>query len=263
MARKFANNAFSLLAAGITDVATTLTVTAGEGAKFPSPGAGEYFMLALIDGVNTEIVKVTARTTDSMTIVRAQEGTVASAFSTGAVTSHRLTAEALTAFEGHTTDQAAHSSFAAGTKMLFAQTAAPTGWTKDTTHNDKALRVVSGTAGSGGSVAFTTAFASKAVSGSIGNTTDSGTVGGTTLSTAQIPSHTHTHESHLASYQGGSQAVSKQQLDSVNTVTNVGATGGGGSHTHGLTMNAHNHTFTGTAIDMAVQYVDIIIATKD
>lgn len=101
MARKFANNAFSLLASGITDVATTLTVTTGEGTKFPSPGASEYFMLALYDGANTEIVKVTARTTDSMTIVRAQEGTTARAFSAGAVVSHRLTAEALTAFEDH------------------------------------------------------------------------------------------------------------------------------------------------------------------
>ena len=51
--------------------------------------------------------------------------------------------------------------FAPGTAMLFAQTAAPTGWTKSTTHNDKALRVVSGTAGSGGSTAFTTVFASR------------------------------------------------------------------------------------------------------
>src|SRR5712671_6740374 len=35
--------------------------------------------------------------------------------------------------------------FASGTRLLFQQTSAPTGWTKDTTHNDKALRVVSGT----------------------------------------------------------------------------------------------------------------------
>ena len=47
--------------------------------------------------------------------------------------------------------------FPSGTLMLFQQTASPTGWTKETTHNDKSLRVVSGTAGSGGSVAFTTA----------------------------------------------------------------------------------------------------------
>ena len=34
---------------------------------------------------------------------------------------------------------------ASGTTMLFQQSTAPTGWTKQTTHNDKALRVVTGT----------------------------------------------------------------------------------------------------------------------
>lgn len=71
----------------------------------------------------------------------------------------------------------------AGTKMLFVQTAAPTGWTKDVTHNDKALRIVSGAASTGGTVAFTTAFMSKAVLG---------TNAGTALTQAQTPAHTHT-----------------------------------------------------------------------
>ncbi|BCV03688.1 MAG: hypothetical protein CM15mV71_320 [Caudoviricetes sp.] len=40
-------------------------------------------------------------------------------------------------------------------RMLFQQTSAPTGWTKDTSDtNNRALRVVSGSAGSGGSVAL-------------------------------------------------------------------------------------------------------------
>ena len=50
------------------------------------------------------------------------------------------------------------TAFASGTAMLFQQTSAPTGWTKSTTHNDKALRVVSGTASSGGTSAFSTAM---------------------------------------------------------------------------------------------------------
>ena len=49
-----------------------------------------------------------------------------------------------------------------GTKMIFNQTAAPTGWTKVTgSGNDTALRVTTGTVGTGGSVAFETALASK------------------------------------------------------------------------------------------------------
>lgn len=74
-----------------------------------------------------------------------------------------------------------------GTAMLFQQTAAPTGWTKVTTDNDAALRVVSGTAGTGGTVGFTTAFASQAVSGSVattGSTTATGSVADTGTTTA-------------------------------------------------------------------------------
>lgn len=95
------------------------------------------------------------------------------------------TANANTVFAGPTTGAAAapgfralvaadipaSSTFASGTTMLFVQTAAPTGWTKSTTHDNKALRVVSGTAGSGGSVAFTTAFASQTPAGTVSTST--------------------------------------------------------------------------------------------
>lgn len=129
----------------------------------------------------------------------------------------------------------------AGTAMIFAQTNAPTGFTKSTTHDNKALRVVSGAAGSGGSVAFTTAFASQAVSGTVGNTT---------LTTAQMPSHTH---GSVTVPTGGDRGLAGCLGSGQNNGTS-GATGGGGSH---------NHSFTGTAINLAVQYVDVIIATKD
>jgi hypothetical protein len=146
--------------------------------------------------------------------------------------------------------------------MMFQQTSAPTGWTKDTTHNNKALRVVNGTAGSGGSVNFTTAFANKSTSGSIGNTSAGGTVAGHTLTTAQIPSHTHsvptwTYNVHVADF---SRAYARGTGASAVT---SGAAGGGGSHNHGFTGASHNHSFSGTAIDLRVQYVDLIIATKD
>jgi hypothetical protein len=91
------------------------------------------------------------------------------------------------------TFQAAGGGFASGTVMLFAQTAAPTGWTKNTTTGDNsALRVVTGTASTGGSVGFTTAFASQTPTGSVSITTVSGSAGATTLTTPQIPSHSHT-----------------------------------------------------------------------
>ncbi len=135
-----------------------------------------------------------------------------------------------------------------GTKMMFVQTAAPTGWTKDTTHDNKALRVVSGTASTGGSVAFTTAFASQSVAG---------TVGSTTLSTSEIPAHAHTHlVYHDYGYGAGAPNRTTGMVNGGGGAANLSGnnTGGGGSH---------NHSFTGTAINMAVSYVDTIIATKD
>lgn len=133
----------------------------------------------------------------------------------------------------------------AGTKMLFAQAAAPTGWTKDTTHNNKALRVVSGSGGgSGGSVDFSVAFASQAVLG---------TVGGHALTTAEMPAHTHAYTA------GGSATISLSAggvpvNQSSPTGSTTGSTGNGDPHTH---------SFTGTAINLAVKYVDVIIAAKD
>lgn len=141
---------------------------------------------------------------------------------------------------------AATTAFPSGTVMLFVQSAAPTGWTKSTAHNDKALRVVSGSVSSGGSVAFSTAFASQAVSGSV-------SVGATTLSTAQMPSHTHTEQgSNIFPSGGFAEGTSAYSFAGSST----GATGGGGSHTH-------SGSFTGTSINMAVQYVDVIICTRN
>jgi hypothetical protein len=153
----------------------------------------------------------------------------------------------------------------AGTTMTFVQTAAPTGWTKSTTHDNKALRVVSGAAGSGGSVNFTSAFTSQSVTGTVANHT---------LTTAQIPAHTHTavvtdpgHTHTPDAYvqpAAGAGSVGTGAVLSPGTGLTISTnttgisvsnnnTGGGG---------AHNHGFTGTAINLAVQYVDVIIAVK-
>jgi hypothetical protein len=122
--------------------------------------------------------------------------------------------------------------FPSGTLMLFQQTAAPTGWTKQTDHNDKALRVVTGSASSGGSSGFSAVFTS-------GLATDA-----TTLTTTQMPSHVHNINyatSQFGPYPGnfGSGAATYASQ----------ANGGGGSHTHGMSL--------------AVQYVDLIIASKN
>lgn len=98
MALLFANNAASTLASGITAGATSLTVATGQGAKFPSPSGGDYFLLTLTQaGQETtwEIVKVTARSGDVLTIVRGHESTTAAAWSAGDKAELRLTAGGL------------------------------------------------------------------------------------------------------------------------------------------------------------------------
>lgn len=96
----FTNNAATTLASGITSIATSLTVATSTGGLFPSPTAGQYFYATLQNTTGTviEIVKVTARTTDTFTIVRAQDGTTASAFSAGDKVELRCTAADLTNF---------------------------------------------------------------------------------------------------------------------------------------------------------------------
>jgi len=142
-----------------------------------------------------------------------------------------------------------------GTRMIFQQAAAPTGWTKDVSPsmNNASIRLTTGTVGLGGSVPFST-FAAQ-------------TIGATTLTSAQIPSHTHgvTDPGHAhiemggqAGIGGGSNVVAVDPGTNANTTSSTASattgisitnTGDGGSHTHALNMD--------------LVYVDFIVATKD
>jgi hypothetical protein len=157
---------------------------------------------------------------------------------------------------------ASPSAFPSGTLMLFQQTAAPTAWTKQTTHDNKALRVVSGTASSGGSVAFTTAFASQAVSGSVSTsiTGISGSAGAYTLQIADMPSHNH--GGYVGNGTGGHPGGGAPNPEGNQIMP---YTGGSGSHSHAFSFSSGSasSSFSGTAINLAVQYVDLIIASKD
>ncbi len=209
-----------------------------------------------------------------------------------------------------TTGIANAQAFPSGTKMLFQQTAAPTGWTKVTSGVDnKALRVVSGTAGSGGSNAFSNTLADRSITANAGNTTATGnisvanqtqtgnvsvsianaTTGGTvsnhTLTTSEMPSHSHGLTSGNYGQSVYRPAVGYYRNSGITGNTN--STGGGGAHSHGFTGGSHTHnanatfsgdthnhnaTFTGAAhnhsisvtnLDLAVSYLDVIIAAKD
>ena len=88
------NNATSLLAANLGSSDTSVSVTAGTGSLFPSLGASDYFYATVSSSAGyQEIVKVTARADDTMTIVRAQEGTTALPFPTGSRFEIRVTVQ--------------------------------------------------------------------------------------------------------------------------------------------------------------------------
>jgi len=90
--RLFTNNATTTLASGITNVATTIFLNTGDGALFPSPGTNEFFLVTMVDSSgNIEIAKCTSRATDTLTVVRAQEGTAGIAFAGGDVLELRNT----------------------------------------------------------------------------------------------------------------------------------------------------------------------------
>ncbi|MBN9134392.1 MAG: hypothetical protein J0H48_13705 [Nitrosospira multiformis] len=274
----------------------SFTVEVGKGVLFPSPGIGDYFYGIFKDASgNREVVKIEARTTDSLIIAqggRGLDGTAPRTWAAGdyfvaGVTSIALqeslvnpnlqalgaletSADKMAYFTGPGTVALANLSsyirsllddddasvaratlgaapaslIPPGTVMSFFQATAPAGWTQVTAHHNKALRVVgSSGGGSGGSVAFTSAFTSQAVSG---------WNSATTLTSAQIPAHTHS----ISTYgdETGTGFVCAGSGPFVSNINSFENTGGGGSH---------SHIFTGTAINLAVQYIDIIIASKD
>lgn len=158
-----------------------------------------------------------------------------------------------------------YENFASGTALLFQQTAAPTGWTKSSTHNDKAIRVVSGTVGSGGSVDFSTCFSRT--------TTDN-----VTLATTNLPAHghtgttgdqksTHTHGYKTAAVKAGQATGFATVGGSIWAGADTDATSAseaGQGHQHDFTTaNTGSGTAFSAGMDIRVKYADVIIATKD
>ena len=133
--------------------------------------------------------------------------------------------------------------FPTGTAMLFAQTSAPTGWTKSTTHNNKALRVVSGSASSGGSNSFTTAFGStRGINANASDTTAAGNVSssaGDTTATGNVS------VSVANQTQGGSVSVSDTTAGGNVSISSVSTSGTVSSHSLSTNeMPSHSHGMT-------------------
>src|SRR5262245_38699682 len=101
MAIKWSNNASTTVAGSITATDTTVALAAGTGVLFPAPTGGDYFKATFYDQATktlTEIVHCTSRAGDICTIVRAQEGTTAKAWSASDLFANLVTAGTLSSF---------------------------------------------------------------------------------------------------------------------------------------------------------------------
>ena len=159
-----------------------------------------------------------------------------------------------------------YAPLAAGTKVVFQQTAAPTGWTKDTTHNDKALRVVTGAASSGGVTAFTSVFGSGKTTGSTVLTTAHLPASGLSVPSLSVSGTLTSLTLHAATFTGGATnnlniAIADQSAGATGvTVAGSAVSGSTGTGTTGNMGTGGGHTHT-ESLDL--QYVDVIVATKD
>lgn len=248
---------FVLTAEGfIKSVSTAVPTTV------PNGGTGATTLTGLVVGNGT--AAMTAFT--SSTVGQIPRVTGANAYAFGALDLADTDAVTGTLPIGNGGTGLTTGSFPAGTRMLFHQTAAPTGWTKDTATanlNDSALRLTTGTVTPGGTVVFSTVFGTaRATSATAPGSTDAaapGSTDGFTLTTTEMPAHTH----FFGGSDGGTTRATGATSDNDGFATS--STGGGGSHSHAhATTHVHTHATTHThTSNLNVFYQDVIIAAKD
>lgn len=145
-----------------------------------------------------------------------------------------------------------------GANTVMKVSSPPTGWVKTNTFNLNVLRVVTGTASSGGSIDYSNVFIQHTAS----TTSISGTAGGVSLTAPQLPLHTHRYPtlSTTARFQLPGPGLSNIQW-SGNPGQISGNTGVSDSHSHTATVTSGSVT-SPSNIDMRVKYVDTIIVQR-
>lgn len=161
--------------------------------------------------------------------------------------------------------------FASTTPLLFPGLAtAPVGWTTQTTHNDKALRIVSGTPSSGGSVDFSTCFGRTATDGFTLSQANLPSVNFTLSVSISDPTHPHNVSQHTngtpivsRSQDGGGSGINVINFTSGAAVTLLASAASTGISASGTAASGGSASAKTAGMDMRVKYVDSIWATKD
>jgi len=102
----FTNNAKTLIASSPLAIGET-AVDVDDASDFPSPTGAQYFYAVIqnpSDDADYEIVKCTARVSNTLVIVRAQEGTTAKEWAADSLFELRLTSGAIDALKAHAAD---------------------------------------------------------------------------------------------------------------------------------------------------------------
>jgi len=258
----------TLTIAATGHTANGFVITQGAYSHVYCEGASNYKVYNAVDKLGTTAFKGAVTMDAGGTVTAGQDLTAGS----GNITLRSNGQVQATLFTGSGAGLTGVDPFASGTKMVFYQASAPTGWTQDTTAalSESVMSVVTGTGGgTGGSTAYFSSFLattnksgtdSAPVSGSV-----SGTVGGHTLSTPEIPSHNHTLATRALRQQEPPPSVPVRQAGNQPQNTATSSTGGGGSHTHPFSGSLSSATadVSVTVPAANVKYANVIIAAKD
>ena len=185
----------------------------------------------------------------------------------------RITA---TSFSGDGSNLSGVSTLDAGTQMVFLESSAPTGWTQNTASAlaNSTLRVVTGTASTGGSTAFQDTFGSSRTTATADVPLDisgvsldvsSVSVGAHTLATPELSSHNHTVNYSTTQRTGNPSPRS----NAFQPFGGGGSAGGGGSHTH--PAGSQPGSLSGTVAsptsftipNMNIKHANAIVCSKD
>ena len=192
---------------------------------------------------------------------------------------------ALKAYNAGDTQWDLLSGVPSGTRMLFQQPSAPPGWTKDTANDNMALRLTSGIPTIvSDQQTFSTVFSSVNIAGTVADhvltisempghshgITDGGHSHNVSV---VVPSHIHLNTAVGQNGVGGSNAAfgSGYGVQRGSTESGGGGTASGSANSNstGVTVQSngadtgHSHGFTGTNLNLSINYVDVIVAEKD